>query len=120
MRRRILVIDDNDTFRGALGRVLETDCFVVVAGATSGARGVQLAREQKPDLAIVDVQLPDTDGFEVAEQLARLDPAPAVILTSGLDGSDFGTLVTDSPARGFIPKAELSVAAIEALLRPKG
>ena len=118
MRRRILVIDDNVAFRGALGRVLETDGFVVVAGAATGAIGVRLAREHKPDLAIVDVQLPDTDGFDVAEQLRRLDPALDVILTSGLDSSDLGALVTDSPARGFIPKAELSVAAIKALLAP--
>ena len=118
MRRRLIVIDDNAAFRGALGQVLKTDCFVVVAGAATGASGVELAREHKPDLAIVDVQLPDTDGFEVAEQLAALDPALEVILTSSLDLSDFGALVSDSPARGFIPKAELSVAAIEALLAP--
>ena len=85
-------------------------------GPTTGASGVQLAREHEPDLVIVDVQLPDIDGFEVAEQLAALDVPLEVILTSGLDSSDLGTLVTDSSARGFIPKAELSAAAIEALL----
>ena len=118
MRRRILVIDDNTAFRSALGQVLDTECFVVIAGAATGASGVQLAREHKPDLVIVDVQLPDTDGFNVAEQLAGLDLTLEVILTSGLDSSDLGALVTDSSARGFIPKAELSVAAIEALLAP--
>ena len=118
MRRRILVIDDNTAFRGALGQVLDTDCFVVIAGAATGASGVQLAREHEPDLVIVDVQLPDTDGFDVAEQLARLDLSLQVILTSSLDSSDLGALVTESPARGFIPKAELSAPAIEALLTP--
>ena len=83
-------------------------------------RGVQLAREHKPDLVIVDVQLPDTDGFNVAEQLAGLDLTLDVILTSGLDSSDLGALVIDSSARGFIPKAELSAAAIEALLASTG
>jgi DNA-binding NarL/FixJ family response regulator len=116
MPRRILVIDDNAAFRGALGQVLETDGFVVVAGAGTGVSGIQLARKHKPDLVIVDVQLPDTDGFDVAEQLAVLDPALDVILTSGLDLSDLGALVTDGAARGFIPKAELSVAAITTLL----
>jgi DNA-binding NarL/FixJ family response regulator len=117
MRRRILVIDDNTAFRGALSQLLDTDCFVVIAGAATGASGVQLAREHKPDLVIVDVQLPDTDGFEVAERLVGLDLPLEVILTSGLDSSDLGTLVTDSSARGFIPKAELSAQAIDALLR---
>ena len=64
------------------------------------------------------MQLPDLDGFEVAERLAALDPAPEVILTSSLDGTDFGALVAGSPALGFIPKAELSARAIEALLAP--
>ncbi len=118
MRRRILVIDDNTAFRGAVGQLLAADGFTVVAGAATGERGVQLAREHKPDLVIVDVQLPDTDGFDVAEQLAGLDPALEVILTSSLDSSDLGALVTESPARGFVPKAELSAPAIEALLAP--
>ncbi len=118
MRRRILVIDDNTAFRAAVGQLLATDNFVVVAGAATGASGVQLASEHKPDLVIVDVQLPDTDGFDVAEQLAQLEPGLEVILTSSLDSSDLGALVTESSARGFIPKAELSAPAIEALLAP--
>jgi DNA-binding NarL/FixJ family response regulator len=116
MRRRILVIDDNAAFRGALGKVLDTDRFTVIAEAATGASGVQLARQHEPDLVIVDVQLPDTDGFDVAEQLAALDLPMEVILTSGLHLSDLGTLVAESSARGFIPKAELSVRAIDALL----
>jgi DNA-binding NarL/FixJ family response regulator len=118
MRRRILVIDDNTEFRGAVTRILATDGFTVVAGAATGAIGVQLAREHRPDLVIVDVQLPDTDGFAVTEQLAGLDPALQVILTSSLHSSDLGALVTESSARGFIPKAELSASAIDALLGP--
>jgi len=120
MRRRILVIDDNTAFRAAVGQLLATDSFIVVAGAPTGASGVELAREHKPDLVIVDVQLPDTDGFDVADQLAGLDPALQVILTSSLDSSDLGALVPESSARGFIPKAELSAPAIEALLAPTG
>jgi CheY-like chemotaxis protein len=122
MRRRTLVIDDNPAFRDVVGRLLAADGFVVVAEAETGAGGVQRAREHALDLdlVIVDVELPDTDGFDVAEQLAGLDPALPVILTSSLDSSDLGALVAESPARGFIPKAELSAGAIEALLEPIG
>jgi DNA-binding NarL/FixJ family response regulator len=118
MPRRVLIVDDNGAFRAAARQLLERGGFDVVAEAGDGADGVRSARELAPDLAIVDVQLPDQDGFEVAERLGALEPAPDVILTSSLDGADFGALVASSPALGFIPKAELSVRAVEALLAP--
>jgi DNA-binding NarL/FixJ family response regulator len=116
MRRRVLIIDDNTPFRAAARQLLERGGFVVVAEAGDGANGLREAKEHRPDVAVVDVQLPDSDGFEVAERLCRLEVAPRVILVSSLDGADFGALVAGSPALGFVPKAELSAPAIEALL----
>jgi DNA-binding NarL/FixJ family response regulator len=116
MGRRVLIIDDNTAFRAAARQLLERDGFVVVAEAENGASGLREAKEHCPDLAVVDVQLPDSDGFEVAEKLCALERGPKVILVSSLDGADFGALVAGSPALGFIPKAELSAPAIEALL----
>lgn len=116
MRPRVLIVDDNRAFRAAARQLLERGGFAVVAEAGDGAEAARLANEHTPELAIVDVQLPDLDGFEVAERLRALDPAPEVVLTSSLDGTDFGALVASSPALGFIPKAELSARAIEALL----
>jgi DNA-binding NarL/FixJ family response regulator len=116
MGGRVLIIDDNTLFRAAARQLLERAGFVVVAEAGDGAAGLHEAKEHCPDLAVVDVQLPDSDGFEVAEQLCRLEVAPRVILVSSLDGADFGELVAASPALGFVPKAELSASAIEALL----
>jgi CheY-like chemotaxis protein len=118
MCRRVLIVDDNSAFRAAARQLLERGGFVVVAEAGDGVAGLQAAAEHTPDLALVDVQLPDLDGFEVAERLRALEPPPQVILTSSLDGSDFGALVASSSARGFIPKADLSALAIEALLAP--
>jgi CheY-like chemotaxis protein len=120
MSRRVLIIDDNSAFRAAARQLLERRGFVVAAEAGNGVEGLRAATEHTPELAIVDVQLPDLDGFEVAERLRALDPAPEVILTSSLDGTDFGALVASSSALGFIPKAELSARAIEALLAPAG
>jgi DNA-binding response OmpR family regulator len=71
-------------------------------------------------VAIVDVQLPDFDGFEVAERLSELDVPPRVILISSLDGADFGALVAGSSALGFLPKAELSASLLNALLAQTG
>jgi len=119
MRRRVLIVDDNEAFRAAARQLLERSGFVVVAEAGTGSEGIREAALKSPDLALVDVQLPDCDGFEVAERLSGVKPAPEVILTSSLDGSDFGALVAGSSALGFIPKAELSARAIEALLFPR-
>jgi len=120
MRCRVLIIDDNSAFRAAARQLLERSGFTVVAEAETGNEGVEKAKLHGPGLALVDVQLPDCDGFAVAEQLFRLVPAPRVILTSSLDGSDFGALVAGSSALGFIPKADLSARTIDALLTPAG
>jgi CheY-like chemotaxis protein len=118
MRPRVLIVDDNLAFRAAARHLLERGGFVVVAEAGDGGDGLRAAKEHTPDVVILDVQLPDLDGFEVAEQLRALDISPKVILTSSLDGADFGTMVATSSALGFVPKADLSAQAIKALLAP--
>lgn len=116
----MLIVDDNSAFRAAARQLLERAGFSVVAEAESGAGGVEEAKAHSPDLAIVDVQLPDFDGFEVAARLSELEAAPRVILISSLDGADFGALVAGSPALGFVPKAELSASLIHGLLARTG
>jgi DNA-binding NarL/FixJ family response regulator len=118
MPRRVLIVDDNPGFRRAARELLERHGFVVVAEADTGIGGIAKARDHRPDLVLLDVQLPDVDGFEVAERLSRLDVPVEVILTSSLEGTDFGALVARSGALGFVPKADLSASAIEALLAP--
>jgi CheY-like chemotaxis protein len=115
---RVLLVDDNSDFRRAARQLLERHGFAVVAEAETGVSAIERAHEHRPDLVLLDVQLPDIDGFEVAERLSRLEVPVDVILTSSLDGTDFGTLVAGSSALGFVPKAELSASAIEALLAP--
>ena len=114
---RVLLVDDNSDFRAVARQLLERAGFLVVAEAETGIGGIEQAQKHRPDLVLLDVQLPDIDGFEVAERLSRLDVRVEVILTSSLDGADFGALVARSSALGFVPKAELSASAIEALLR---
>jgi DNA-binding NarL/FixJ family response regulator len=116
MDRRVLIVDDNGAFRAAERQLLERAGFSVVAEADSGGGGVEEAKAHGPDVAIVDVQLPDFDGFEVAARLSELETAPRVILVSSLDGADFGALVAGSSALGFVPKDELSASLVNALL----
>ena len=84
--------------------------------ADTGVRALRCARELAPEVVLLDVGLPDFDGFEVAERLAQLEPPPAVVLTSSRERTDFAPLIRGSSARGFIPKSELSGSRIEALL----
>ena len=116
MSVRVLIVDDHPSFRATARLLLESEGFDVVGEAADGATGLRDARALAPDLVLLDVQLPDIDGFEVAAQLTGGGDGPAVVLTSSRDESDFGPLVAASGARGFVPKAELSGAALLALL----
>jgi DNA-binding NarL/FixJ family response regulator len=112
----VLIVDDHAGFRLAARALLERQGFEVVGEASDGASGIRAAAELAPDVVLLDVQLPDLDGFDVAARLARLKPAPAVLLTSTRDSSEFGQLIAGSTARGFIPKAEVTGARISSLL----
>ena len=112
----VLIVDDHPSFRANARALLEAEGFEVVGEAEDGASALRAAAELAPELVLLDVQLPDLDGFEVATRLTHDAGGPAVVLVSSRDGSDFGPLVARSGARGFIPKAELSGAALAALL----
>jgi len=112
----VLIVDDHPSFRANARALLEAEGFDVVGEAEDGASALRAAAELAPELVLLDVQLPDLDGFEVAARLTNGGGGPSVVLVSSRDGSDFGPLVQRSGARGFIPKAELSGAALAALL----
>ena len=106
MARTILIVDDYAPFRESARRLLESEGFDVLGEAETGAGAVRLAEELRPDVVLLDVHLPDFDGFEVARRLQGIDPAPAVVLTSSRD--DYGALVDSSVARAFVRKDALS------------
>lgn len=116
MPTRVLIVDDHPSFRASARLLLEAEGFDVVGEAADGASALAAAAALAPELVLLDVQLPDIDGFEVAAQLTRGCGGPAVVLTSSRDGSDFGPLVAASGARGFVPKGELSGEALHALV----
>ena len=116
MAQTVLIVDDHPSFRACARALLEAEGFDVVGEAEDGAGGVRRAAELRPDFVLLDVNLPDFDGFEVAARLRMLEVPPAVVLTSNRDCADFGSLVATAPARGFIRKSELSGLALAALL----
>jgi DNA-binding NarL/FixJ family response regulator len=117
MARTLLIVDDHPGFRTSARRMLEADGYQVVGEAQDGRSGIVAAHALRPDIVLLDVHLPDLDGFEVAAALTRSDDAPIVVLTSSRELGDFAQLVTRSGARGFVAKADLSGAALEALSR---
>lgn len=116
MGASVLIVDDHAGFRGQARRMLESEGYRVVGEAGDAASAIEAARALGPEVALVDVYLPDGNGFEVTSRLRALDAAPAVVLTSSHDAADLAGCVAGSGARGFVPKTELSGEAIEELL----
>lgn len=116
MAKTVLIVDDHPTFRATARMLLEAEGYDVVGEAPDGMTGISQAGVLRPDLVLLDVNLPDIDGFEVAGRITAENGAPAVVLTSSRDPSDFGPLVRRSGARGFIAKGDLSGDAIADLL----
>ena len=116
MAATVLIVDDHPGFRAAARRLLELEGYVVVGEAVDGMTALVAARELRPEVILLDVQLPDIDGFEVCEQLSGDAVMPAVVLTSSREASDYGPCLDRTHACGFLPKAELSAAGIADIL----
>ena len=114
--RRVLIVDDQAEYRAIARELLLMSGFDIVGEAADGATAVIECERLRPGVVLLDVQLPDADGFAVAAQLAQQDPAPVIVLTSSRDVSAYRQRLAISPARGFIPKAELSGASLAALI----
>ena len=115
MAATVLIVDDHAGFRTFARALLEAEGFDVVGEAGDGASALALARTLAPALVLLDVALPDMDGFAVCEALHEDGPGPAVVLTSSRDASAYRRRLERSRARGFIPKGELSGPALAAL-----
>ena len=112
----ILIVDDDPRFRTQVRDILADDGFVVIGEAVDGASGLEAARALQPDFVLLDIGLPDIEGFEVARALAGDGPPPWVVLTSSRDARAYGRRLTSAESLGFIPKERISAAAIRALV----
>ena len=116
MGEGILIVDDHAGFRAHARRLLECEGYRVVGEAADCASALVAAEELEPELVLVDVHLPDADGYELSSRLGTLRDAPIVVLISSGDSAEIEPCVSECGARGFVPKSELSRDAIEGVL----
>jgi DNA-binding NarL/FixJ family response regulator len=117
-----LIVDDNHEFLRAARDLLEREGISVVGVASTGVQARRSYRELKPDVALVDIDLGEENGFDIARELAGGKEAAQarVILISTYAEDDFAEMIADSPALSFLPKSGLSGAAIRGILRRAG
>ena len=113
--KRVLIVDDHEPFRAVARELLEGAGYVVAGEAVDAEGALAAAAVEAPDAVLLDVQLPDHDGFWVATALTAAG-GPAVVLISSREAEDYGRRIEACGARGFIPKSRLSAAAFAALI----
>jgi CheY-like chemotaxis protein len=108
MRTRVLIIDDDARFRSLARALLEAKGYAVVGEAADGEQALATARRLRPDAALLDVQLPDTDGFALARRLTDAHHGLRILLTS-TDPTLGAQARWDGGAVAFVPKDELAI-----------
>jgi DNA-binding NarL/FixJ family response regulator len=112
----VLVVDDHADFRASARALLEAEGFTIVGEAVDGGDALVEVARVRPAIVLLDIQLPDLDGFAVAERLAATSDPPAVVLISGRDARTYASRLPAANARGFIPKHALTGAALARVL----
>ena len=112
----VLIVDDHPAFRSLARALLDSEGFAVVGEAEDGEGALVAVDALRPDVVLLDVQLPGIDGFEVAERLAAAGGAPAVVLISTRSAAAYGERLQTASVRGFIPKTSLSGETLAALV----
>ena len=108
----VLIVDDHADFRLVARALVEVGGFRVVGEAATGTEALEAAAELRPQVVLLDVHLPDFDGFTVCRELRGLDPGVKVVLCSVRAASDFGSRVEGCGACGFLAKSQLSTDAL--------
>ena len=113
MMVRCVIVDDNSLFLEGAVDLLTREGLDVVGVASDTAAAIRLVSELRPDVTLVDIDLGDEDGFDLAKRLHDISGASKVIFVSTHSEEDLGQLIAASPAIGFVSKARLSAQAIQ-------
>ena len=112
----VVIVDDHPGFRARARALLGAAGYLVVGEAADGESGMRVTSDLSPDVVLLDIQLPDITGFEVARQIRDWPEPPVVILISSRDAVDYGGRIVRCGAQGFIAKADLSGRALGVLI----
>ena len=115
VNKRLLIVDDDARFRG-LARMVLGSAFDVVGEAPEGESALAAVRELDPDVVLLDVNLPDTSGFELAPRLVSETGRPEVVMTSSRDDSSYEQLAQQAGATAFLSKHDLSPSSLSQAL----
>jgi CheY-like chemotaxis protein len=116
MRSTVLIVDDHADFRSSASALLEAEGFTVVGSVADGGDVLVAVESLRPDVVLLDVQLPGLDGFAVAARIAAMTDPPRVVLISSRDAASYGPRLDRAPVCGFLAKRELSGASLGALV----
>lgn len=116
MGTTVLIVDDHEDFRRSASALLGAEGFEVVGNVADGAAAIDAVQRLRPQVVLLDVQLPGLDGIAVAERLAAVPDPPRVVLISSRDATAYGPRLAAAPALGFLAKRELSGASLAALV----
>jgi DNA-binding NarL/FixJ family response regulator len=112
-RRSVLIVDDNYEFRQLARRLLEHGGYEVVGEAHDAAGALRSHATLRPQIVLLDVQLPDQDGFAIADILATDNRPPIVVLISSRDRGAYRIKLATTSASAFLPKGELSLRTFD-------
>ncbi len=119
MPLRCLIVDDNASVREQMRALLTEQGLEVVGVAGSATEGLRQIIELRPDVALIDIDLGEDSGFELARRLSKRSDQAALthlILISTHDEAEYADLIATSPAIGFLAKTDLSAAGIQRML----
>jgi DNA-binding NarL/FixJ family response regulator len=116
MKQTVLIVDDHPGFRACARELLRSEGFEVAGEAGDAAAAAAATRELRPDIVLLDVQMPGVDGIQASREIAVLNGGTAIVLVSSRDLTDLAVAIADAPVRGFISKSELSGSAIRQLV----
>jgi DNA-binding NarL/FixJ family response regulator len=117
MSTTVVIVDDDAGFRRRARQVLVAGGFDVVGEAGDVASADLVVGRLQPEAVVVDVQLPDGDGFDVVDRLLAGGGQPKIVLMSGRDRGEYGARVTGCGALGFMDKLDLNAATLRELLQ---